>query len=70
MKKPLNISIPKPCHENWADMTPNKKGRFCNSCAKTVVDFTHMNTSEILEYIQLNKHKRICGHIKQSQLKI
>ncbi|MGG5488406.1 energy transducer TonB [Gaetbulibacter sp. PBL-D1] len=68
MKPHYSISIPKPCHENWMKMTPNEKGRFCQSCSKTVVDFTNMTTDDIQDFIYTNKHQRICGHIKQSQL--
>ncbi len=68
MKPHYSISIPKPCHENWSKMTPNEKGRFCQSCSKTVVDFTNMTTDDIQDFIHNNKHQRICGHIKQSQL--
>lgn len=68
MKTQYFLSIPKPCHENWSEMTANEKGRFCNSCSKTVVDFTKMNPEEVQSYIDENKHQRICGHIKQSQL--
>ncbi|WP_346883181.1 energy transducer TonB [uncultured Algibacter sp.] len=68
MKKYYSISIPKPCHENWNSMTSKEKGRFCNSCAKTVIDFTKMNNTEIQDFIVENKNKRICGHFKQSQL--
>lgn len=68
MKTRYSISIPEPCHENWSQMTPNEKGRFCQSCSKTVVDFTKMNTNDVQEFIDNNKHKRICGHIKQNQL--
>ena len=32
------ITIPKPCNKDWNSMSPNKKGRFCNSCSKTVID--------------------------------
>ncbi|WP_298894059.1 energy transducer TonB [uncultured Psychroserpens sp.] len=68
MKPRYAISIPKPCHENWSEMTPNEKGRFCQSCSKTVVDFTKMNTNEVQTFIHHNKDQRICGHIKQNQL--
>lgn len=68
MKSPYKIAIPKPCHENWLEMTPNEKGRFCQSCSKTVVDFTNMKTNEIQEFVHNNKQQRICGHIKQNQL--
>ncbi len=39
----LKLSIPKPCHEDWAAMTPNEQGRHCAVCAKTVTDFTQMS---------------------------
>jgi len=68
MKTRYKISIPKPCHENWLEMSPNEKGRFCQSCSKTVIDFTAMKTNDIQVFIHKNKGQRICGHIKQSQL--
>ncbi len=68
MKPRYSLSIPLPCHENWLEMTSNEKGRFCQSCSKTVIDFTKMNTSEVQDFIDKNKNRRICGHIKQSQL--
>ena len=49
-------------------MTANEKGRFCNSCAKTVVDFTQMNTQEIQGFLHENRNNCICGHIRQEQL--
>lgn len=68
MKNFYSISIPKPCDEDWNVMTPKDKGRFCNSCSKTVIDFTKMNTYEIQDFINENKNNRICGHVKQTQL--
>ncbi|GAL79736.1 hypothetical protein JCM19274_3148 [Algibacter lectus] len=68
MKKFYSISIPKPCHENWNNMIPEEKGRFCNSCSKTVIDFTKMDTMEIQDFINQNKENNICGHFRQTQL--
>jgi len=68
MKNYFSISIPDPCHENWNKMTPKAKGRFCDSCAKTVIDFTQMETFEIQSFISDNRENRICGHFKQTQL--
>lgn len=63
------ISIPKPCNENWNSMSPDKNGRFCNSCSKTVIDFTKMNNPEIQQYFIENSGKeRICGHFKFNQV--
>lgn len=68
MKKFYSISIPKPCHENWNTMLPEEKGRFCNSCSKTVIDFTTMDRLEVQDFINQNEQNNICGHFKQTQL--
>ncbi|CAD0000768.1 hypothetical protein [Flavobacterium chungangense] len=63
------ISIPKPCNENWNSMSPDKNGRFCSSCNKTVIDFTKMNNPEIQKYFTENSgEERICGHFKLNQI--
>lgn len=68
MEAPLKIRIPKPCHEDWNSMTPNQQGRFCDSCCKTVVDFTQMKAPEIQEYFTRNHGKKICGRFNNEQL--
>jgi len=68
MKNFFSIAIPNPCHENWNHMTPEAKGRYCNSCAKTVIDFTKMDTYKIQNFIFDNQENRICGHFNQTQL--
>jgi hypothetical protein len=63
------ITIPKPCNKNWNSMSPDKNGRFCNSCNKTVIDFTKMNKPEIQQYFTENSgERRICGHFKLNQI--
>lgn len=66
--KNYKITIPKPCHEDWTQMTPNDKGRFCGSCTKTVVDFTKKSANEIQSYFKENQGGRVCGHFKRIQL--
>ncbi|WP_139058990.1 energy transducer TonB [Polaribacter vadi] len=68
MNSKSKITIPKPCHENWNAMTPKDKGKFCNSCSKTVVDFTKKSPSEIKEYLIEHKSERVCGHFYKKQL--
>lgn len=68
METNYKISIPKPCHENWDAMTPETTGRFCNSCAKSVVDFTNMKAPEIQQYFIQNQGQKICGRFKNEQL--
>ncbi|MEL1243073.1 carboxypeptidase-like regulatory domain-containing protein [Flavobacterium sp. DGU11] len=66
MKKPIQISIPTPCHENWANMSPADKGRFCASCQKNVRDFTRSSDREIADV--LKKEGKLCGRFRASQL--
>jgi hypothetical protein len=59
------ISIPKPCHQNWNNMTVAEKGRFCTSCQKTVCDFTKSTDREILERTGSGN---TCGRFLSSQI--
>ena len=68
MKTHYSISIPKPCHEDWSQMSPNEKGRFCQSCSKSVIDFTSMAKESIEDYLVSNNDKKICGRFKSTQL--
>lgn len=58
MKFNYAISIPKPCHEDWSKMTPSEKGRFCQSCSKSVIDFTQMSQQSIETYLVANNQKK------------
>jgi CarboxypepD_reg-like domain len=63
----LMLSIPNSCSENWNNMTPQEKGRFCDSCQKCVVDFTAMTDAAVLDYF--NKYNgKICGRFDKRQL--
>lgn len=67
MKQPqLQISIPEPCHENWNEMSPTEKGRFCKVCTKEVIDFTSKSDEEIINHVK--KHNNACGRFYPSQL--
>jgi hypothetical protein len=58
-----SLKIETPCHEDWAKMSPNKEGRHCGVCDKTVVDFTVMSQGEITNYLSNNYKAQICGRI-------
>jgi hypothetical protein len=66
MKKPIQISIPTPCHENWQQMTAVDKGRFCASCQKKVFDFTNSSDREITSV--LKNTENACGRFSITQI--
>lgn len=66
MKKPLRISIPDPCHQEWEKMTPVAKGRFCDSCQKKVIDFSRSSDREIVRAFA--KDENLCGRFLDTQL--
>ena len=61
------IKLQTPCSESWENMTPNEKGRFCDSCSKNVIDLTKMSISEITT-IMKQSDGSICARINQRQL--
>ncbi len=65
-RKHLSIRIDNPCSENWENMTPFERGRFCYSCSKQVIDFTAMKDAEIVAYFR--KHSNVCGRLNEEQL--
>jgi hypothetical protein len=67
MSKPFQLLIPIPCHENWANMQPADKGRHCEACQKTVVDFTAMSDTEIIRYMS-RARQNVCGHLAPDQV--
>lgn len=64
----MEISIQKPCHENWDAMTPNEQGAFCGKCMKTVVDFINKTIDEIKEYFTGKQNEKVCGRFETQQL--
>ena len=64
----IQIQIDKPCSEDFKTFKKTDNGGFCNSCKKTVVDFTKMSDQEILTYFS-NEKSKTCGLFLESQLK-
>jgi len=63
----MQLSIPEPCHEDWAEMTPTDKGRHCASCVKTVVDFTKMSDAQVLAHLK-QASGNTCGRVRNDQI--
>jgi hypothetical protein len=68
MAKKIQLTIAEPCHENWENMTPVEKGRFCGSCQKQVVDFSNMSDREIAVFFKKPSTGSVCGRFMQDQL--
>lgn len=64
----LELFIPEPCHANWQDMTPTEQGRFCNACAKEVIDFSMMTDKELVHYFSSLSNGKVCGRVLPEQL--
>lgn len=48
-------------------MTPNEQGRFCDHCAKSVIDFTKFSDAELAKKFASNSD-RLCGRFDKNQL--
>lgn len=70
MNTNFNMSIPKPCHEDWNKFTPDEKGAFCKVCSKSVHDFTRKTALEIKTILvdEIGSGKKVCGRFNKEQL--
>lgn len=66
MKK-INLSIPRPCHENWDQLSEVEKGKYCNACHKVVMDFTNMSDRELVSFF-IKTSGSVCGRFQDHQL--
>ena len=63
------VTVNNPCSQKWDSMNPHGEGRFCESCNKTVVDFTKMKNEEILSYLK-NQPGKTCGYFLPHQVEV
>ncbi|WP_298543035.1 carboxypeptidase-like regulatory domain-containing protein [uncultured Aquimarina sp.] len=68
MNNQFSLNIKSPCNENFKNFSPTEKGGFCNSCTKEVIDFSTMNSQEIVHYFETNTIKNTCGRFSSNQL--
>lgn len=65
----INLSNLKNCNQIWADMPKNERGRLCQKCQNTVIDFRNKNDSEVAE-IHLFTEGKVCGLYNKKQVQI
>lgn len=63
----INLSKVKKCGQIWDDMTPNEKGRVCEQCSKTIIDFRHLSDHEVAQ-IHMFSNEPVCGLYNKKQL--
>ena len=68
MSKKLQLTIAEPCHENWENMSPVDKGKFCGSCQKQVIDFSDMSDRQVAEFFKKPSTGSVCGRFMTDQL--
>ncbi len=66
--KPIQITIPHPCHQSWDEMTPQGQGRYCAHCQKTVTDFSGWSDTALYDFFAKNKGREVCGRFRAEQL--
>lgn len=69
MNDQMSLKISKPCLEDFNQFKPTLDGGFCGSCQKEVIDFSTMNSEEIMNYFKNNQSQDVCGRFKSNQLK-
>ena len=60
-----SFSVPSPCPQPWASMTPTAAGRFCGSCQHEVVDFSAMSEAEV--QMAFRQAVSRCGRFRAGQ---
>ena len=65
--KPLHISIPEPCQQNWNNMSASDGGHYCSQCSKTVLDFSSMTDAELIQHFK-TRPVNVCGRFRPGQL--
>jgi hypothetical protein len=68
MKKSIELSISKPCREDFKNFKTTKSGGFCASCQKEVIDFSKMSEKEISTFFNA-QNENTCGRFRPDQLK-
>lgn len=57
------LAIPKPCQQNWDEMSATSGGRFCESCQKTVQDLSGLTRREAMRRVR-ESEGGLCGRIR------
>ena len=62
------IVLTNPCSENWNSMQVDTVGRFCQSCQKSVIDFTSKSDYDIKAFLKDKQGEQLCGRFYVHQV--
>ncbi|MCP4052137.1 MAG: hypothetical protein GY739_03545 [Mesoflavibacter sp.] len=68
MNNAIKLEVKSPCSEDFNKFKPTIKGGFCATCTKEVIDFSKMNSEEIINYFNTKNTTNTCGRFKSEQL--
>ena len=68
MNNPFSLDIKTPCAQNFNSFSSTPNGGFCGSCKKEVIDFTKMNSEDIVNYFKTKETQDTCGRFNNNQL--
>ena len=63
-----NVKLSFICHQNYEQMSPCERGRYCISCNKTVIDFTNQDMDALVEALETSE--KVCGRFTRKQVTI
>lgn len=61
------LTIPNPCTQDWSSMTQDDTGKYCAHCSKSVIDFSQLTDSEMIQILEQSPDN-ICGRLRKEQL--
>lgn len=61
------VTIAKPCTQNWEEMEKGSGFNFCKACSKNVIDFSGHTNAEIISLLAASTSS-VCGRLSETQL--
>lgn len=65
----INLSRIGGCEQSWDGMPEGEKGKICQACQNTVIDFRNSTEAEIAQ-AHVFSDIQVCGYYNQNQLKV
>ena len=68
----MKYHVSKPCEKAWEELESvcSSSNKFCNTCSKTIYDFTSSSDEEIGKVISIHSGEQVCGIIHEREEKI